>query len=100
MICGNFIPTDRGYTGEIRFFGAREKVELLPIDGKDNDKAPDFRIVATDNARIEYGAAWRKTSKEGRDYVSFKLSPMTAPPVYLRLFETDTPGDYELVSSN
>lgn len=100
MICGNFIPTDRGYTGEIRFFGAREKVELVPVDGKDNDKAPDFRIVAADDGRIEYGAAWQKTSKEGRDYVSLKLNPVVAPPVYLRLFETEAGGEYELVSSN
>lgn len=99
MICGNFNPTDCGYTGEIRFFGTREKVELRRIDGKDNEKAPDFRIVAADNERIEYGAAWQKTSKEGRDYISLKLNLVVAPPVYLRLFETEVAGEYELVSN-
>lgn len=98
MIRGIFTTTNRGYTGEIRFFGTREQVELRPIDGKDNDKAPDFRIVAADDERIEFGAAWKKTSKEQRDYVSFKLTLPGGTPVYLRLFENETTGDYELVS--
>ena len=98
MIRGIFTTTNRGYTGEIRFFGTREQVELRPIDGKDNDKAPDFRIVAADDERIEFGAAWKKTSKEQRDYVSFKLTLPGGTPVYLRLFEYETTGDYELVS--
>ena len=100
MICGNFVPTDRGYIGEIRFFGFREKVELHQVEGKDNEKAPDFRIHPADDERIEYGAAWRKTSKEGRNYVSLKLNPVVAQPVYLRLFESETvAGEYELLAS-
>lgn len=31
MIRGIFTTTNRGYTGEIRFFGTREQVELRPI---------------------------------------------------------------------
>ena len=50
--------------------------------------------------RIEFGAAWRKTSKEKRDYISFKLNPVVAQPVYLRLFESETvAGEYELLAS-
>jgi uncharacterized protein (DUF736 family) len=99
MICGNFTPTEQGFTGEIRFFGQRgEQVALLPIEGQDNEKAPNFRIVAADDERIEFGAAWRKKSKEGRDYISFKLNPVIAAPVYLRLFLNETTGGYELVA--
>ena len=49
MICGNFTTTDHGFSGEIRFFGKREQVVLLPIEGQDNEKAPHFRIVAADD---------------------------------------------------
>lgn len=98
MICGNFTTTDHGFSGEIRFFGKREQVVLLPIEGQDNDKVPNFRIVAADDERIEFGAAWRKKSKEGREYISFKLNPVIAAPVYLRLFLSEMTGSYELVA--
>lgn len=99
MIRGTFTTTDRGYTGEIRSFGVREQVELRRVEGKDNDKAPDFRINPADDDRIDYGAAWAKISKENRPYVSFKLTLLGGTPVYLRLFENETtPGIYELVS--
>ena len=98
MIRGIFITTDNGYTGEIRFPGAREQVELRRVEGKDNDKAPDFRIHPADDDRIDFGAAWAKTSKEGRAYVSFKLTLLGGTPVYLRLFESEPAGTYELVS--
>jgi uncharacterized protein (DUF736 family) len=98
MICGNFTTTDDGFAGEIRFFGKREQVVLRPIEGQDNEKAPDFRVVAADDERIEFGAAWRKTSKGDRDYVSFKLNPGIGAPAYLRLFENEAAaGQYELV---
>ena len=48
MICGNFKATDRGFHGEIRFFGLSEKVEILRIGDKASDKSPDYRIVAAD----------------------------------------------------
>jgi uncharacterized protein (DUF736 family) len=101
MICGNFTTTEQGFTGEIRFFGFLEKVELRRIESKDSDKAPDFRIVPVDNLGIEFGAAWSKTSKEKRNYLSLKLCPVFGQPVYLRLFETvEDPGKFELVASN
>lgn len=98
MICGNFTTTDRGFHGEIRFFGFSEKVELLRIDGKESDRAPDFRIVAADDERVEFGPAWQNTSKAGRDYVSLKLNPVLAAPIYLRLVETRTAGKYVLLA--
>ena len=100
MICGNFTHTDDGFSGEIRFFGQREQVVLRPIEGRDNEKAPDFRIVAADDERIEFGAAWKKTSKGERDYISFKLNPVIAQPVYLRLFPSEAvAGEYELLAN-
>jgi len=65
MICGNFTFTDDGFTGEIRFFGKREQVVLLPIEDQDNEKAPHFRIVAADDERIEFGAALGASQLQG-----------------------------------
>jgi uncharacterized protein (DUF736 family) len=98
MICGHFTTNDQGnLLGEVRFFGAREQVELRRVE-KASNKAPDFRILAVDNERFDYGAAWRETSKDGRDYLSLKLDSGLFPaPVYLRLYETDVAGEHQLV---
>jgi hypothetical protein len=37
---------------------------------KSNEKAPDFRILS---GQIEFGAACKETSSEGREYLSVKL---------------------------
>lgn len=78
MICGNFKATDRGFHGEIRFFGSSEKVEILRIDEKASDKSPDYRIVAADNESIEFGVGWLKSGRDGKPY----------PPVIAAAFST------------
>lgn len=71
-------------------------MEFVPAEG-DNDKGPDFRIFA---ATTEFGAAWKKTSREGRNYLSVKLDdPSFAAPIYASLVETDTEGDFALIWS-
>ena len=48
----------------------------------------------------EFGAAWKKTSREGRDYHSVKLDDPSFPaPIYASLVETDTEGDFSLIWS-
>ena len=96
MICGNFTATDRGFHGEIRFFGLSEKVEILRIDDKASDKSPDYRIVAADDERIEFGVGWLKATQDKKPYASFKLNPVLAPVVYLRLVASDVTGKFEL----
>ncbi|MCE4545076.1 DUF736 domain-containing protein [Sphingobium sp. WTD-1] len=96
MICGNFTATDRGFHGEIRFFGLSEKVEILRIDDKASDKSPDYRIVAADDERIEFGVGWLKATKDQKPYASLKLNPVLAPDVHLRLVSTETTGKFEL----
>ena len=61
-----------------------QTVELRPAESE-NDKAPDFRIFA---GEVELGAAWKKTSRENRDYLSVKLDdPSFSGPVYASLVE-------------
>ncbi len=49
---------------------------------------------------MEFGAAWKKTSGEGREYLSVKLDDSSFPaPIYATLVETDEPGTYSLIWS-
>lgn len=86
---------DGSISGAIKTLTLNVKAAQFRVADKENDKAPDYRIFA---GATEFGAAWKKTSKEQRDYVSFKLTLPGGTPVYLRLFENETTGDYELVS--
>jgi uncharacterized protein (DUF736 family) len=49
---------------------------------------------------VEFGAAWKKTSGEGREYLSVKLDDPSFPaPIYATLIESDEPGTYSLIWS-
>src|SRR3546814_2751193 len=55
---------------------------------------------SSDVCSSDLGAAWKKTSREGRDYISVKLDDPSFPaPVYATLSETDTVGEYALIRS-
>ena len=93
---GAFHKQDNGsYTGVLRTLTLNVKQALLrPVD-KDNDKAPDFRIFA---GAIEFGAAWKKTSQQDRDYLSVKLDDPSFPaPIYATL--VDAEDGYALIWS-
>jgi len=68
---GTFTKDDAGnYNGAIKTLTLNVKSATFRQVEKDNDKAPDFRIFA---GQTEFGAAWKKTSRENRDYLSVKL---------------------------
>ncbi|RNJ45824.1 hypothetical protein B5V01_11040 [Mesorhizobium erdmanii] len=94
---GTFSPTVTGFSGLVNTLNRNVKtVTFSPADG-DNEKAPDFRIFP---GATEFGAAWKKTSREGRDYHSVKLDDPSFPaPIYASLVETDTEGDFSLIRS-
>ena len=87
-IIGTFTQTNSGLTGSVKTLTLNAKVRFVPVE-KDNDKSPDFRIIAG-TTNIELGAAWKKTSKEGRPYTSVKLDDPSFPaPIYASLVETE-----------
>ena len=62
----------------------------------DNEKAPDFRLQA---ASHDIGAAWKKTSEAGREYISVTLDDPSFPAtVYARLIEGEN-GTHDLIWS-
>ena len=73
-----------------------------PID-KDAPKAPDYRLTFAnaDHIDVEVGAAWIKTSRSERDYLSVKIDdPCFPAPLYASLIESNEhPGEYVLLWS-
>ena len=76
---GTFTQQDEGYTGTIRTLTLNAKVKLVPVD-KDNDKAPDYRLLA---GTYELGAACNKISNNDRPYLSVTIDD---PTVWTRPF--------------
>lgn len=68
---GTFTKIGEDYKGSILTLSVQAKnVRIVSEDTNGNDKAPSQRLLAGD---ISFGAAWKKTSREGRDYLSVKL---------------------------
>jgi uncharacterized protein (DUF736 family) len=78
---------DGSYTGAIKTLSLNVKAAQLRANEKTDEKAPDFRIFA---GQTEFGAAWRKTSRENRDYLSVKLDDPSFPaPIFASLVDAD-----------
>ncbi len=82
---GNFRRDASGeIAGTIKTLTLNAKTVFRPAD-KDNEKAPDYRLFA---GPVEIGAAWKKTSREDREYLSVKLDDPSFPaPVYTSLVQ-------------
>ena len=81
---GTFTKTGESFTGAVKTLSINAKTTIKPAD-KTSDKAPDYRVF---QGSVEFGAAWKKTSNEGRDYLSVKLDDPSFPaPIYATLVE-------------
>lgn len=79
MKIGQIVKTANGFEGTLHTLSVKASLQLVPTES-DNEKAPAFRVMA-DGAEI--GAAWEKTSKNDKPYLSVKLDdPAFAAPVY------------------
>lgn len=79
--------SDGSYAGSIKTLTLNVKTAQLRPNDKTDDKAPDYRIFSD---QTEFGAAWKKTSKEDREYLSCKLDdPSFSAPIYASLVKTD-----------
>ncbi len=88
---GNFKRDDNGqFVGAIKTLTLNVKTVTfreVEKEDDDSDKAPDFRIYA---GATELGAAWKRVSSAGRDYLSVKLDDPSFPaPIYASLVEIE-----------
>jgi uncharacterized protein (DUF736 family) len=94
---GTFTKSGNTFTGTIKTLSISAKTTIKAAE-KASDKAPDYRIFA--NQAVEFGAAWKKTTGEGREYLSVKLDDPSFPsPIYATLVETEEAGTYSLIWS-
>jgi uncharacterized protein (DUF736 family) len=93
---GTFTKGENGsLNGTIKTLTLNVKAAIRPAD-KDSDKAPDYRVFA---GTVEFGAGWKKISREDREYLSVKLDdPSFAAPIYASLVESDD-GEQRLIWS-
>ncbi|MBD9444888.1 MULTISPECIES: DUF736 domain-containing protein [unclassified Rhizobium] len=93
---GTFTSTENGFTGSIRTLALNLKARISRVETP-SEKGPHFRIYA---GNVELGAAWQKTSEQGRDYLSVKLDdPSFAAPIYATLAEVEGGGSLQLIWS-
>jgi len=94
---GTFTKSGDTFTGTVKTLSISAKTTIKPAD-KASDKAPDYRIFA--NQAVEFGAAWKKTTAEGREYISVKLDDPSFPaPIYATLVEGEEAGSFNLIWS-
>ena len=88
---------DGSYAGAIKTLSLNVKAAQFRASETDNEKGPDFRIFA---GQTEFGAAWKKTSRENRDYLSVKLDDPSFPaPIYASLVEVEGEEGFSLIWS-
>ena len=87
--------SDGNYSGSIKTLSLNVKSAQLRANDKTDEKAPVFRIFS---GSTEFGAAWKRTSREDREYLSVKLDDPSFPaPIYASLVEID--GGHSLIWS-
>jgi uncharacterized protein (DUF736 family) len=83
MIIGKFTQQEDGFIGWINTAGlGLADVRFSPMPVKQGN-GPDFIVLGTgDTGDFELGAAWAKTSKKGKPYLSVRLdSPAFVAPI-------------------
>ena len=87
--------SDGNYSGSIKTLSLNVKSAQLRANDKTDEKAPDFRIFS---GSTEFGAAWKRTSREDREYLSVKLDDPSFPaPIYASLVVVE--GGHSLIGS-
>lgn len=95
---GTFKKSGNEYRGEIVTLSVQAReARIVPEATRANDNAPSHRVFV---GRAEIGAAWQKTSNEGREYLGLKLDdPSFTAPIYANLFADEEPDSYSLIWS-
>ena len=95
---GNFKRDENGgFTGTIATMTLTAKLRFVRNEAE-GDRGPSHRIFA---GKVEAGAAWSKTSREGKAYLSAKLDDPSFPSaIYATLIEdADAAGTFSLIWS-
>jgi uncharacterized protein (DUF736 family) len=76
------------YTGTVITLAFKARVRIIPNPDKSADNQPDYRVYS--QGSVETGAAWKKTSDQGRPYLSVSLDdPSFAAPLNAALVASE-----------
>jgi uncharacterized protein (DUF736 family) len=90
---GTFVKTGDDFNGTVKTLTLNIKAKITVV-GRESEKAPDYRVLV---GQIACGAAWKKTSNAGREYLSVKLDdPSFAAPVFASLVAVEGSDSYAL----
>ena len=94
---GTFKRTKAGISGRIRTLALDAELILVPVDKRDAENAPDYRIHLGDDdgaeVGLEVGAGWKRTGEKAGDYISLQLDdPSFGQPIRANLFQADDEG--------
>jgi uncharacterized protein (DUF736 family) len=82
MIIGNFSydSANDSYAGEISTLTLQRSSVTLRPTNKSGEREPDYRIVQErDDRFVELGAAWKRTSERGTEFLSVLLDDPALP---------------------
>ena len=102
---GTFKRTKTGISGRIRTLALDAELILVPVDKRDAENAPDYRIHLGDDdgAEVgpEVGAGWKRSGEKAGDYISLRLDdPSFGQPIRANLFQADDKGtEFDLLWS-
>jgi uncharacterized protein (DUF736 family) len=99
MIIGKFSEAEDGYRGVITALALHlDDIIFSPVPVKQGE-GPDFIVLANESEPYEIGAAWKKTSKTGKPFLSVKLEgPTLVQPINCAL-TVQPNGSYGLIWS-
>jgi uncharacterized protein (DUF736 family) len=96
---GTFKQDGERYTGTINTLKYRGPATIEPIAEKKTANAPDFQFLAG-GQRTEMGAARKKVSESGTEYLSVRLDEPSFPaPVFCRLVRFEGEEVHRLIWS-
>lgn len=100
MLIGLFAQDGDTYKGHIASFGLNVLGMMFSPVAEKQGNGPDFVVTIRTKAEVmEIGAAWKKTSKAGKAYLSVKLDgPTLAQPIHCALTRQPD-GAYALIWS-
>lgn len=94
---GSFKKSGNDYQGSLHTLSVQQKNVRLIAEEAANENAPTHRVLV---GSAEIGAAWAKTSRENREYLSVKLDdPSFAAPIYANLVADDDGKTFNLIWS-
>ena len=94
---GTFNKVGDSYIGQVETLLFKSQATLEPVTDKKREKSPDYRLFA---GTREIGAAWKRTSQEGAEYLSVTIEdPAFIAPLNCRLVKSGIDDRYTLIWS-